>query len=243
MRFDGIKDQSAFTLVELVIVIVILSALGIMTSRYIGTGLDIYSDATDRDKSLNSVRFVMERLRREVSNALPNSLEVSGGDQCLTFTPIIASSVYTDFPISPSYGNTGTISPISDYNYSSGDKAVVYLLSSDQLNSTDKVNPIASINTDKDILTFNTAISFSLNSPAKRVYIIQHNISYCFIGDDLKRQVDSGEYVLMAENIIGSFKVSNATLQRNALVKVYFELDFDGQEVPIEQTLHINNTP
>jgi MSHA biogenesis protein MshO len=233
--------QSAFTLVELVIVIVILSALGIMTSSYIGKGIDIYTGVADRDKSLNSVRFVMERLRREVSNALPNSLELS--DQCLTFTPIIASSVYSDFPISPSYGNTGTISPISDYNYTSGDKAVVYLLFADQLNSTDKVNTIASINTDKDTLTFDPAVSFSLNSPAKRIYIIQDTVSYCFIGDDLKRQVNDGEYVLMAENIKGNFKVSNATLQRNALVKVYFELDFDGQEVPIEQTLHVNNTP
>jgi MSHA biogenesis protein MshO len=47
----------------------------------------------------------------------------------------------------------------------------------------------------------------------------------------------------MANDIQGEFDVAQATLQRNGLAKVTFMLNFDGQEVPIEQTLHVNNVP
>ena len=72
--------QKGFTLIELVIVIIVLSAISIATSTYISTGVSIYTDISERDKELNSTRFVMERLRREVLNALPNSLKVTNVD-------------------------------------------------------------------------------------------------------------------------------------------------------------------
>ena len=235
--------QNGFTLVELVMVIILLSVLGIMTSNYIGMGVDIYSDIAERDRALNSVRFVMERLRREVTDALPNSAAVTADGLCLTFTPIVAASIYSDFPISPSTGSTGIISPITDYSFVSGDKAVVYLLAADELTGSNKVQAISSINGSKDMLSFATEVSFPLSSSAKRVYIIRDNIRYCFIGSELKRQLNSGPFVLMAENITGSFSVSDVTLQGNASVQAVFNLNFDGQEMPVVQTLHINNVP
>ena len=241
MRLSGL--HKGFTLVELVTVMILLSVLGVMTTRYISTGVDIYNGIADRDKSLNSIRFVMERLRREVANALPNSAIVDPDKQCLTFTPIIASSIYGDFPINPVSDATGTISAISDYTFASGDRAVVYLLNANELNDTDKVNTISAIDDAKETLSFSGEVSFSLNSPAKRVYIIRSNTVYCFSGSRLYRNEDDRGNVLMAEDVIGSFAASSATLQRNALIQVSFILDFDGQEVPIEQTLHINNTP
>ena len=110
--------------------IVLLSVLGIMTTSYIKTGTDIYTHTVNLDKSIGNVRFVMERLRREVSNALPNSLIVT--DNCLTFTPIIDSSFYgDDFPIHPQVANHGFISPIS--KNLKGTKAVIDLLTADEL--------------------------------------------------------------------------------------------------------------
>lgn len=236
--------QKGFTLIELVIVIIILSALGIMTSSYIATGVDIYSDITERDRSLNSIRFAMERLRREVADALPNSLAVDANTNCLTFRPIQASTLYAPgFPISPISASVATIAAISDYNFAGGDQAVVYLLNQSELNligNSAKVQPISAINSSKNQLSFaNGDISFPLASPAKRLYIIRDTVTYCFTGDNLVR-----DGVLMAENIKdGSFDVQDATLQRNGLLLVNFKLDFDGQEVDIDQTLSISNTP
>ncbi|WP_019613162.1 prepilin-type N-terminal cleavage/methylation domain-containing protein [Psychromonas ossibalaenae] len=240
--------QKGFTLIELVIVIIILSVLGIATSNYIVSGVDIYTDIAERDKSLNSVRFVMERLRREVSGALPNSAVVTAGGQCLTFTPIVASSIYAaDFPINPISSATGTIAtiPVADYRFAEGDKAVVYLLTAIDLDSTKVAKPLTS-DTTNSRLTFNDDAGFSLGSPAKRLYIIRDSVSYYFTGtNDLFRaeNCDGKEKHLMGENMKGRFSASEASLQRNSLVKVSFTLDFDGQEVPVEQTLHISNVP
>jgi len=242
--------QKGFTLIELVMVIIILSVLGIMTSSYIGTGVDIYTGITDRDKSLNSVRFVMERLRREVSNALPNSAYVSDSKDfagninvingCLTFTPIIASSIYgSDFPIAPINASSAIISPIA-MDITAPANAVVYQLSADAPISQEITNYSAGQAT----LNFTNPATFPLSSPAKRVYITNDNISYFFTKNkQLRRGTNCIAGVLMAENITGSFLVSAASLQRNGLVKVTFNLDFDGQEVVVEQTLHINNVP
>ncbi|WP_028864110.1 prepilin-type N-terminal cleavage/methylation domain-containing protein [Psychromonas aquimarina] len=234
--------HKGFTLIELVIVIIILSVLGIATSNYIVSGVDIYTDIAERDNSLNSVRFVMERLRREVSSALPNSALVTSGGQCLTFTPIAASSTYaSDFPISPLSAGVATIAPMS-INFSSA-SAAVYLLSQSELSSS-KVRAVSSYTAGQSTLSFTEDVSFPLGSPAKRIYIIQNNISYYFTADgSLRRGSGCSDGVLMAENIKGSFTASGASLLRSSLVKVTFTLDFDGQEVPVEQTVHINNVP
>lgn len=248
-----------FTLIELVMVIIILSALGIMTSRYIGTGVDIYTDITERDKSLNSVRFVMERLRREVSNALPNSAYVTDSKDssdnidvingCLTFTSIVASTLYRDFPILPVSGSMGTIEPITRDDLDLTEtKAVVYLLTAAKGLSNSSIKAITAINTGKDTLTFADSLGFPLGSPAKRVYFIKDDIRYCFNGaKELYRSVmvnnSSDTTALMAEQITGRFVVDDASLQRNSLVQAVFNLDFDGQGVPVEQTIHINNVP
>jgi len=252
--------QKGFTLIELVMVIIILSALGIMTSSYIGTGVDIYTGISDRDKSLNSVRFVMERLRREASNALPNSAYVTDKKVladgtviycCLTFTPIETSTLYRDFPISPISpvsGSTGTIEPITRDDLDLTEtKAVVYLLTAAKGLSNSSIKEIKVIN-DKDTLTFDDSLGFPLGSPAKRVYFIKDDIRYCFNdAKELYRSVIVNNTVattaLMAQGISGSFAVDDVSLQRNSLVKATFNLDFDGQKVPVEQTLHINNVP
>lgn len=233
--------NKGFTLIELVIVIVLLSALGIMTTTYISTGVDIYTDTTERDESLNSVRFVMERLRREVANALPNSAVVESAGQCLTFKPIIASSIYGgDFPIFPLNASSGGIAPINIDM--SNAQAVVYLLSASELTSS-KVQAIGDYSAGQPIVTFSGSISFPLSSPAKRVYFINDTVTYCFSADNLYRRINSGGDQLMAENVTGSFQVSDATLQRNGLVLTTFIMNFDGQSASVTQTLPINNVP
>jgi len=244
--------NKGFTLVELVIVIIVLGTLGVATTSYISTGVTIYTDISERDRELNSVRFAMERLRRDILKALPNSLIVSADQQCLTFTPIIASTLYGyDFPISPISASSATIAKITPFDgntIAAGDRAVVYLLDSDELNpasgtSPAKEHPILSVV--DEAINFSGNVSFTLSSPSKRLYIIRESKSYYFENDQLFLGSGSGcdGGSLMANDIEGEFSVSDATLQRNGLAMVTFILDFDGVEVPIEQTLHVNNVP
>ncbi len=242
--------QQGFTLIELVIVIVILGAIGIATSSYIATGITIYTDIAERDRELNSLRFVMERLRRDVINALPNSLFVTTegtGDvkyQCLTFTPIKASTIYNyDFPIAPLSALSGSIASIEGYTFEEGDRAAIYLLNASELDG-DNVQNISALA--DETITFDSEVSFPLSSPNKRLYVIGASQHYYYFNDSdelmLSDECFEGGSV-MANDIKGLFVVDGATLQRNGLVKITFYLDFDGQEVPIEQVVHIRNVP
>jgi MSHA biogenesis protein MshO len=241
--------STGFTLIELVIVIIILSAIGIATSTYISTGVSIYTDVSERDKALNSTRFVMERLRRDVLNALPNSLVVSEANRCLTFTPVLYSSLYSyDLPIFPVEASTATITNIDNYAHTAGNKAVVYLLDPSELVG-DKVHAIDGITTEQ-INFSDDDVSFSLGSPSKRLYIINTSKSYYFHYNNSNERFElvladscNATGSIMAKDIEGEFDVAKPTLQRNGLAKVTYMLNFDGQEVPIEQTLHVNNVP
>ena len=225
-----------FTLIELVIVIVLLSVLGIMTTNYIKTGTDIYIHTVNIDKSIGNVRFIMERLRREMSNALPNSLIVT--DKCLTFTPIIDSSFYgDDFPIHPQVANYGFISPIS--KNLKGTKAVIDLATTDELLEEGvKVQTVRRYDSIQGKLSFNKNVSFSSSSPTKRIYFIKDNIHYCFNDSNLYKRTNSNQNILMAENITGKFVIKEAV--QNVL-QVTFTMQLDQEEVSVEQILRINN--
>jgi len=241
MQASYVNSHKGFTLIELVVVILIMSTIGIMTASYVRNSMDIYTHITTLDKSLDNVRFVMERLRREVGNALPNSISVKG--RCLTFTPIFDDSIYgNDFPINPRMARQGTIAPIS--SDIKGSKAVVYALTPDEaLVTSNKSYLVHSYNRANNKIQFADNVSFQASSPEKRIYFIKDKTTYCFNDMNLYRQINDQEKVLMGENMTGNFFTNETKLTSHSLLQVQYISHFDGQEVAFEQTLHINNKP
>lgn len=135
-----------FTLIELVIVIVILGIVVVGLSGFIRNGMSIYTDVVERDQILNDSRFFVERLNRELRQAVPNSArtESFGNTQCLEFVPALWTSFYTSLSVSSNNGldssAQGTIVEVADnpfgYQLTSrasgvaGDFAFVYPLTS-----------------------------------------------------------------------------------------------------------------
>ena len=87
-----------FTLIELIVVILLLGVMVIFTSQFIGTGTQLYADASAREQLMSDVRFGVERLNREVRDAVPGTLNVSNDEECVTFWSLAAVSRYVALP-------------------------------------------------------------------------------------------------------------------------------------------------
>ena len=84
-------------------------------SQFIGIGTQIYGDASSREQLMSDARFAMERLNREVRDALPGSERIEALDgswddsgPCLRFWPISTSSRYLALNRAQS-GSTSTL--------------------------------------------------------------------------------------------------------------------------------------
>jgi len=240
------KKSSGFTLIELITVIVILGVLAAATSTFIKFGTQIYSETTARDKLVSSARFAIERLNREVRNALPNSLIVSG--QCLKFTPIIENTIYTDIPVRPEE-DSKTISVIRfDADFDNNWRAIVYPLTPNDVypvisSNNDKVHGVDSIDTTGDewVITLDNDVVFAEDSPTQRIYFINGAVEYCLLNNTLTRNG-----TLMAEDIHNTslpFEVLAATLQRNAMVQIHFQFEKNSEQVTFNNEVQVLNVP
>ena len=97
------RQEGGFTLVELVMVILLLGVMATFSSQFIGIGTQIYGDASRREQLMSDARFALERLNREVRDAVPGSVRVEdegGGAQeqgaCLRFWPIATAGRYLE---------------------------------------------------------------------------------------------------------------------------------------------------
>ncbi len=78
---------SGITLVELVTVVMILGILSVGTVKFITDSGQGFASTVGRAALAGDVRFVTLRIAKEVRDALPNSVRVSGG--CLEFVPTV----------------------------------------------------------------------------------------------------------------------------------------------------------
>jgi len=215
-----------FTLLELIIVIIILGVMAVGISGFITLTTQTYLNVSERDDLLSSARFAVERLNREIRNAVPNSIRVENDTarQCLEFVPIVASTIYTDVPVSPEPGRLEVlVIPFQEGNadYSCPaicqDKVVVYPLTSDDVYVQDLFSGTGkafSLNIFSPPVGLNEwslpllkpfsvdTITFEQDSPTKRLYIFKDPVSYC---------VDSGELIRYEGHSFSSTQILKPT--------------------------------
>ena len=106
-----------FTLIEMVMVIIILGVVGAIVAVFMKKPVDAYFD-TGRRASLTDVAdTAVRRIGRDVRRALPNSLRLPAGDQCIEFIPTKTGGRYRAMPdIDP-----GAPAPPDDLSFSAVD--------------------------------------------------------------------------------------------------------------------------
>jgi len=276
------KVNKGFTLMELVLVIVILSIMSVGISGFITLSTKTYLNATNRDELIGNARFVIERLSRELRNAVPNSIRTNSwaGDrlQCIQFTPISASTVYTDIPVKPEPASKElSVIPFEDVSgnpyqcdSASGctDLVTVYPINSDEIyddhtNEDGKIFRIDNIDSSSTPWKINILnsqnIHFNEDSPTKRLYITNEQVSYCVypgliirFRDDItegSQTIPGSTRFYMAGYVIDDisghlpFNYQPATLKRNAVVQIHLEFTKEDESYVFDHEVHINNVP
>lgn len=186
----GIKHRLGFTLVEMVTVIIVLGVLVLGVSSFVVLGTRIFIDSTSVEQVLGQSRFALERMTRELRNAVPNSIRLTSSNtyQCVEFVPIQASASYIDLPFVPFPASlTGTVLPPSQGINNTQQMLVYPLRTADIYASTPagtsgRLFDVKEFDHDQSsgLVTFDRAVRFAESSPIKRYFMINGPLSYCF---------------------------------------------------------------
>jgi MSHA biogenesis protein MshO len=268
----SLRSQQGFTLIELIAVIVILGVLASSMTSFLRFGIRSYTDAADREELISTARFVIERLNREVRNALPNSLRTIGVNaECLEFMPIDKSVIYLDIPVAPEIASNSVEVLMLESSLLSTTKYVsVYALKSADIYSqtTGVIEEFLSVDNSGNkenvsTINFTAGVLFNTESPTNRLYFIGLPVSYCVEANNIYRYQDYDSYdsdgtpgttvskILMAGNIdnysasgnVQPFQTIPATLQRNGLVQIRFKFVRNLEEIVFNNEIQVPNVP
>lgn len=259
------RAARGFTLVELVMVILLLGVMATFTSQFIGIGTQIYGDASRREQLMSDARFAMERLNRELRDAVPGSVRVEDaagglGEQgpCLRFWPIATAGRYLETASStvlrivepvtmPAKEDTAIIYPLPDTTSGSTitlDKGCV------QGRCTARVTAVGS--PASGALSLTLAAAVTKDSPGQRIYFANQQVRYCVVGTTLTRAsaaIGTGALwsppALMAEHIRPAsyyFYREPAAFSQSE-VGLRMELEQRGERVLFNHKLETLNVP
>ena len=200
-------SQRGFTLIELIVVISLLGVVSLVSVGFITSTVQGYADLTRRDQLSSAVRVAVERMARELRNALPNSIRVSADGSCMEFIPTLAASVYIAVPTSSAVASSAFASVPYAVEPSLG-RIAVYPIDSNRADEPSRPagnNPIYDIDSHAIIsplmaagnvlqasagsvsVQLSATHRFPTDSPKKRYFIVDEPVSFCIEGTDLYR--------------------------------------------------------
>ena len=227
----NLTSNQGFTLVELVVTLIVLAIISVGITGFISSSTQVFLDASERERLLREGSFAIERINREISAALPNSVRLAGnaGVHCLEFVPVRWSSFYLTLPVTPSSDREIDIIEMQDidgnvFTPATGiDYAFVYPINSDNVysNTSNQRSLINACSDDGDgncatdddadgVVQLTLDGAFSQGSPARRVYIASSAVTYCLRNNAIYRHESTiaeaqttfvSGGVLMAENL------------------------------------------
>ncbi|EAR61206.1 PulJ/GspJ family protein [Neptuniibacter caesariensis] len=219
--------QRGFTLIELIIVITMMGIISLVTVGFITSSMQGYADLTRRDQLSSAVRVAVERMAREVRNALPNSIRVNADGSCMEFIPALAASRYVAVPLAVASGGFSSVPFAVEPPQG---RIAVYPIDTNRIDETasgaddssrtSTQNPIYDLDSWSIIsplitsgalesgsgtvtVDFNGASThrFPADSPAQRYFIVDEPVSFCLVGSDLYRfQGENGSAYSFAQN-------------------------------------------
>lgn len=267
-----VRHQTGFTLIELVMVIVILGAVGSMASVFMKGPIDAYFASSRRAALTDVADTTVRRMARDIRKALPNSIRLVG-TQCIEFIPTRTGGRYRVQDVVPGDG-TGLdfAAPDTSFNMlgrnsdwpvvqriTANDRVAVYNLgiAGDDAYAGDNTAVIDSVvdGTETVVNLLGNTTRFPLASGGNRFHVIPGDekvVSYICSAGKLYRNANyayspSCPAPTSATPVIANGATCNFSYDpqdmRNALVQLKMALSSAGEAVNIYHEVHVNNTP
>ena len=201
-------QQSGFTLIEMVTVIVLLGIVGIGLSSFLGNSMLLFNGNVERDQLLSETRYPLTRMQEEMRKAVPNSFRVAGDSNthCVEFIPTLWQANYYSIPVGSTssrrinmyfpHDPDGNIWIIAQGQY----VAVNPLQAADIYDETRSRRATVTACSDggdgrcgtrddpDDVIQVDVNRAFAAESGARRAYILDRTVSYCVNNGSLWRK-------------------------------------------------------
>lgn len=257
------RRAKGFTLVELVMVIVLLAIVATISVQFVALSTRGAIDVGSRQQRALQGVVISEQISRELREAFPLSIRVSGN--CLEWLPLEAGTSYVGLPSGPGF-DVISAAQFDSVPATGNTRAVVYGYgtSPSTLYGSDDPGPVSpAINaidnsTAPATLTLSDGHRFAQQSPSKRLFIVGEPVSLCQNGSFLHRYSGYGRNIsqpnppsagreVLAANLDGAatFSFTPATFRRAAVVQFSFTLrdPSSGETTTVSQEVQIRNVP
>lgn len=283
------SNPAGFTLVELIVVIVIIGIVAGVVGLFVGAPVRGFLDHARRSAMTDAADLALLRLSRDLRAALPNSVRVSGdnaiellrtldgeryrveapGLEDDRLTPGAADLAFNTF--TPLGGSDVTLD--ASNRFPVGMRLAVYPLGQPGANpwvAADAVMTAAATRIARTAatvggigesrLTLSAAHTFPLDSPSRRVFLVDQAVSYLCSGGRLLRYAgytpQAVQPVAEADFAVGSGVVivdnvescalryaASANSRRNAVARLSIVLMRNDERVSLLRQVHVDNAP
>jgi MSHA biogenesis protein MshO len=255
-RVDG------FTLIELIAVIVMISIMATIGVQFVASVLENYNRSIDRGKLITHGRQALERMTRQLRVAVPNSVRITNGNQCVEFLPIVGGGNYIG-ELADADNNAAAQSTLNSggYQVTFGSARYVYVgaLTATEIYSSSAVSTAIAVAEDHSdtTLTLAGAHQFLRNSVSNRFFLSDNPAAFCISAGELRyfsgystpsatTGVPSGTGSLMAEEVGSNgtpFTISLGSEDRNSLLALRLTFSRNGEVVALNQEILVRNVP
>lgn len=263
----SIKSKG-FTLIELISVLVILSLIAAVGSRFLITAVNAYQQTQTRTKMIGKGRAAIEQMSRQLRGSVPNSLRVSPSGRCVEFLPTVAGALYIDDVADESNMAAGkdTITT-SAFSLGLGTPAYIVIGAYDSSEIYTVSSPAARVNLAGSLTGGGSFTSVSLssthifkrNSVRKRLFIAGTPRRFCVVVDELRMYSNyglststitdvnpGGDSDLMATDVASNdivFSLSTGSLDRNAAIDIALQFSENNTLLTLNQQVLLRNVP